>query len=508
VYRRLPSGLALKSLEIDLSKVVERAGILPPTQIPISPSEKKLSVPAGVIELMGQTLTWWPPNDLDARGAMIDIGGILLTPHKIAAGKWSTEFTSQSVSLLIAKVRYRNGQLSDPVIVHCEYHLRKAAPGQVDPRLKDALDKARGHDGDLLELAAQAHIIFEPAPRRVTVKQPGGVTSKSKPLDRTVVDFGNEEEFRNAMKMKPGTGKTGRTDEDDPGFRDLLAIIGGDIAGSLAHGDTNEDEHDKALFDGDVEDDADKWQDDEPDKHEHQMPPSKRKTLPTVIGKEAKFFTAKDVLHRRKQLVKALDLFDALLDGLKKDTSLVTSRLAAQTLFVFRLMSYGLTQVHRISEDKSQKLMVMPERMLGPDRSYSFVYRAARILRQIWAGQSSIASHIRLKSHQTELPDDIYRFIAVSRWALARAYLESKSDDAKSENSVASRMTLTLSKIGREIYAATDAMGPVDFNEEQLTISEMDAEIGYKPAQTKELMQCLVDFGTKVDQKPTMSQAE
>lgn len=496
VYRRIPPGFALNSLDMDLSKVVPRTALSLPIHIPTSPSAKESSVPAGVIELMGQTLSWWPPINLDARGAIIELNGVLLTPRETAAGKWSIEFTSQPTSLLIAKVRYQNGQLSDPVIVHCEAPLRKAAPGRIDPRLKDALDKARGPDGDLLELAAQAHIIFEPAPRRVTAKHPGGTTTKPKPKNRAVVDYGSEAEFRNAMKMKPGTGRTGRTDEDDPGFQDLLSIIGGDIAGSLPKADSYDDEQDEALLDGDAEDDADDRQVNEPDDHGRKIPPPNKKTPPYAITNDATFFTVADVLLRRKQLAKALDLFDALLEILKKDPSLISSRLASQTIFVFRLMRYGLAHVHKISDGRSQKLMVMAERGLGPDRSYSFVYRAALMLRQIWAGNDPIFSHIKLKSSQAELPDDIYRFIAVSRWALARAYLESKSDDAKSENSEPSRMTLSLSRIGREIYAATVAMGPVDAEAEEKTILEMDAEIGCTPAQTKELMQCLGDFRT------------
>jgi hypothetical protein len=357
-----------------------------------------------------------------------------------------------------------------------------------------------------MELAAQAHVIFEPAPRRLNAKYPGGTAKKTKPKDRAVIKYESEEDFRNAMKMKPGTGKTGRTDENDPAFQDLFAIIGGDIASSFPQEDTD-DEHDEALLDGDAEDDADERQYDEPDKGDGRTQRPKKKTPPPVNTKDATFFTAKDVLQRRKQLVKAIDLFDELLKGLKNNPSLITSRVAVQTTFVFRLMRYGLAHVHKISDDKSLRLMVMPERGLGPDRDHSFVYRAACILRQIWASNRSIALHIRLNSHQWELPDDIYKFIVVSRWALARAYLESKIDDAKVEDGVASKMTLTLSKIGKDIYAATAAMGPVDAEAEKQTISEMDAEIGCTSVQTEELMRCLREFVSKDDPKPTMTQA-
>lgn len=170
VYRRLAPGRALESLGIDLSKVVPRAEILPPTPISTSAAAKHSSVPAGVIELRGQALAWWPPSALPAQGAVIELGGVSLTPREGAGGKWAAEFTATPIFPLIARVRYRDDLLSDPVIVHSETPLRKAAPGQVDPRLNAALDKARGPDGDLMELAAQAHVIFEPAPRRVSTR--------------------------------------------------------------------------------------------------------------------------------------------------------------------------------------------------------------------------------------------------------------------------------------------------------------------------------------------------
>jgi len=503
MYRRLPPGRALESLGIDLSKVVPRSEILPPIPIITSAASSKSSVPAGVIELRGQALAWWPPTTFSAQGAIIELGGVSVTPREGAGGNWAADFTAKPIFPLIARVRYRDGQLSDPVIMHSETPLRKAAPGQVDPRLNDALDKARGPDGDLMELAAQAHVIFEPAPRRITAKGSGGRTSKHKSKERGVVKYESEEEFRNAMKMQPGTGKTGRTDEDEPGFQDLLAIISSGIAGSIPQEDIDDDEQDAALLAGDAEDDADEFQDHESDEDESgQQAPPQQNPPPTVVNKGAKVFTAADVLLRRKQLVKALDLFDTMIESLKKDSSLITSRLAVQTMFVFRLMRYGCAHVHNISDGGSQKLMVMSESAWA-ERRYSFVFRAAMILKQIWAGDRSIASRIRLDPRQSKLPDDIYGFIVVSRWALARAYLEAMKVDAKTPNIPPSKLTLSLRRIGKEIYAATVAMGQVDAMEERQTISEMDSDIGCTSAQTEELMRCLSDFGSEIDPKPT-----
>lgn len=282
MYRRLPPGSALECLGIDPSNVVPRTKILPPAPISTSSAVPKASVPAGVIELSGQALAWWPPKELSGQGAVIELGGESLIPNEGAGGKWTSVFTGTLTFPLIARVRYRGGLISDPVIVHRETSLRKAAPGQIDPRLNDALNKARGPDGDLLELAAQARVIFEPSPRRAIAKNPGSRTGKRKGGDAKVVAYASEEEFRKAMQ--PGTGKSGLTDEDDPGFQDLFAVIGRSIADSRPHEDTDDDDLDDDLLAGDAEDDADELQDREQDDDEvHQQTQQEKKpALPSA----------------------------------------------------------------------------------------------------------------------------------------------------------------------------------------------------------------------------------
>jgi hypothetical protein len=494
VYRRLPPGYALQSLTIDLAKLLSRDEILPPIPIATSAAEKKSPVPAGVIELRGQAVSWWPPSGMPTQGATIELFGVSLKPRQEAGGKWAAEISVTPIFPLIARVRYRDDLLSDPVIVHSEMPLRKAAPGQVDPRLNEALDKARGPDGDLMELAAQAHVIFEPAPRKVASKDSSWRTDKPKDKDHKVIEYESEKDFRNAMEMQPGTGRTGRTDENDPSFQDLLAIIGRGIAGSLVHEDPDDDQQDAALLAGDAEDDADELQDpDVEDDEGVQKEQQKQNSAPATKNKGAKVFTTKELLHRRQQLVKALDLFDAMLVGLKKDPSLITSRVAVQTMFVFRLMRYACSHIHKMAKGEPQKLMVMSECDLGADRRHSFVFRSAWALKQIWTGSDSIASRIRLDSRQSELPDDIFGFIVVSRWALARAYLEATKADEKVPGA-RSKLVLSLGKYGKEIYAETLAMGRIDALEEAQTIAEMDSDLGYTWDQTEELIRCLRNF--------------
>lgn len=504
VYRRLPRGHVLEGLGLDLSNVVSRAAIRPPVSIPLSAETKKRSVPAGVIELRDRMLTWWPPESLAATNAVIELGGVSLAPCEGPGGKWHAEFTGKVIPPLIARVHYENGMLSDPVVVHFETHLRKAAPGQIDPRLNEALDKARGPEGDLLELAAQARIIFEPVARKIVPRGAGSRTGKRGTTRREVFEYNSEDEFRNAMKLGPGTGKTGRTDEDDPGFQDLFAIISRGIVGTIPQEDMDFDEQDKGLLFGDAEDDADELQDDETGEgDDEQKTLLQQNTSPTVV-KKVNEFTVADVLRRRKQLVTALDLFDAMLDRLKKDPSLVTSRLAVQTMFVFRLMRYGVAHIHQTSDGGPRKLMVMHAVSAGLERRLSFILRSAWTLAKIWTGGKSIASQIRLDLHQTELPDDIYGFIVVSRWAITRAYLEAKNTGVSAPDREDSLLTTSLGKLAREIYSATLAMGPVDKIEEEKTIAELDSDIGCTLAQTKELLQCLRDFG-KVQSTPRIS---
>jgi len=503
VYRRLSPGQALESLGIDLTKVVPRAEVLAPIRIPTSAAVTKASVPAGVMELRGQSLTWWPACYTSAPGAIIEVGGFSLTPCEGIGGKWVAEFTAIPIFPLIAKVRYRDGRLSDPVIVHSETPLRKAAPGLIDPKLTDALDKARGPDGDLLELASQAHIIFEPAQRVHTAKGATGRSRKRKNKDHAAVSYESEEEFRNAMEMQPGTGKTGRMDEHDPGLQDLLAVITRGIADSRPQSNADDEEDDEALLAGDAEDDADELQDHENEEENNEQQTPQQQKPPLAVGNTiTRSFTADQMQLRRKQLVKAFDLFDAMLVDLTENPSLITSRLAVQTMFVFRLMRYGCAHVHNMSDGTSQKLMVMSDGGLEAERPYSFVLRTAWILKRMWTGERPVASRIRLGPRQSELPDDIYGFIVVSRWALARAYLESKKSDERVLGGKARKLTATLNRIGKEIYAATASMGRVDPNEERQTIAEMDSDIGCTSTQNEELMGCLREFGAAANQMP------
>lgn len=485
VYRRLFPGYALESLGIDLSKIVNRSEILPPIPIPNSVALKKSPAPAGVIELRNQTLTWWPPHSISATNAKIELAGVSLRPREETSGKWTAEFTAKPTLPLIARVRYHDGLLSDPVIVHSETPLRKAAPGQIDPRLVDALNKAWGPEGDLIELAAQAHIIFEPVPLMSVGKGHGGHSGKDKNKTRKVVEYENEEKFRNAM-MYPGTGKTGRMNEDDPVLQDLLAFISHDISGSIPQNDIEIDKLDEDIMAGDDEDNVDDLQNNESNEDKKiQNIPTYENILPSSdVRKDAKFFTAAEVLQRRKQLIKALDQFDTMLDSLKKDSSLISSRLAVQTMFVLKLMRYGYAHPHNLADGRTQKLMIMSEGGLGSERRHSFVFRAAWTLKKIWTGDISIASQIRLDQRQSKLPDDIYGFIVVSRWAITRAFLESRNADTKVPNEKPNKLTLSLVRLVKEIYTATTAIGKVDPIEEKKTISELDSDIGCTTVQT------------------------
>lgn len=419
-------------------------------------------------------------------------------PQENCGGKWQAEFDAELIFPVIAKVHYNNGVISDPVVVHCETQLRKAAPGLIDPRLKEALDKSRGPDGDLLELAALAHVIFETTPRKVFANRASERTGKKKDAGilREVVEYETEQQFLNAMEMQPGTGKTGRTDENDPGFLDLLAIINRNIAGSVQNVDADYDEQD--LLVGDNQDDEGSPGDNSADENEENRRPQASLTQdPTSVKNIKGLFTAADVFHRRNQLVSALDLFDVMLQRLEQEPSLITSRLAVQTMFVFRLMRYGVNHVHKTSNGGPQTLMILSDGGSGSERDCSFALRAALILKKIWTGDKSIASKIQLDPTSIELPDDIYGFIVVSRWALGRAYLEAKCADARSRIGKASKLTCSLRKMGSEIYAATAAKGQIDEIEERKTIAEMDQEIGCTSAQTEELLKCLREFAVQ-----------
>lgn len=490
VYRRVGPGTACELLGIDLTKVISIEGITQQKLAVSANDDEVLHRAAGVVELHGRQLVWWPPASEIAEGASVEIAGISYPFVSSGGEKWRTDYTGPQVYPLVAKIIYKDGVISDAVIVHVEILLRKAAPGKIDPRLVAALDQMHGGDGDLLELAAQAHLIFEAAPRTSS----GGTASAkdASVLPGKGTKYETSREFRDAMLR--GTGKTGRTSDIDATFCDLFSVIASGIETGLQSQLEDRDEDD-ALLAGE----SDEELDDPSDLAEKEIGRITQTNLkgekadvqlPAATGLRTTFKTEQIVL-RRKLLTKALDCFGQMLVAAKNDSAMSMARLPVQTVFMFRLLQYGVGHPHLLDNGGDVRLMDRSRCGLGQNGDGTFSVRVARILKEIWTGPDGLAYRVPPPSIEYELPDDITEFIVASRWALGRAYLDAKLEDQSGEYFQPSQVTRYLSKASQTIYKGTAQLGTIDGVEEQALIAKYEARLGCSEAEAQSLLKFL-----------------
>jgi proline iminopeptidase len=72
--------------------------------------------------------------------------------------------SSPPATVLVVRLAYADGRISGPTIVNDLRALRRAAPGDHDKRLNDAIDKVLAGDGDLIDLALDAQALFSDDP--------------------------------------------------------------------------------------------------------------------------------------------------------------------------------------------------------------------------------------------------------------------------------------------------------------------------------------------------------
>ena len=487
LYRRMPPHTVLGELGIDLRRTLTRESISAPPAQPRAHKAELHSAPPGEMELLGKTLTWWPPAGVDAKGATIRIRSVEIRPHALSLAKWTAELPVSPSFPVIASVAYADGQLSDPVIVHGTTRLRRAAPSDIHAALSDALSKARKGEADLLELALQAHIIF--APDHQAESQSSGQRSQ-KPAEKTgkAVQYATPEEFRNAVALRAASGKTGLFAHDDPGLQEVLSIVLRGINASMPQYDADADEEsdDADLIAGDTEDDDSELQ---AANEEDATEDSEAAAKPTENEHD---FTPEEVLRRRGYLLRALDRFYDLLRDLAENPSKITTRIAGQAIFFLWLIRYGCRFEHPGVTRGPSRLMVLYPRT-DSEREYSFVIRAMRVLMMLWRGKNAIATHITVDPGHGELHDDLYGLVVHSRWALARAYLLALDGDA----SLAQR----ISAAALEILPATHRLGPVNAEAERETMMLLDADLGCTRSQTEGLLRCYEKFETSAKLK-------
>lgn len=478
VYRRFPPGQGLKVLGLDLSRVVEKSRIRPPKPSNQIFESGASATPAGSVEVVERSLTWWPPNGAEAKGAAILIHDETFATAPIGNGQYRTQLTMDPIFPLVVKVRFGNGKISDPIIVHDETALRIASPGVTDRRLRNAFDRVQRGEDDIIDLALQAHLIFEPAGNQEIRIGRATRTGRQATEGAEKRDYSTPEEFRQGVSLKPANGRSGRFSVEDPGLLDLLAIIlrgVTDVAGKEAR--RRQDEEEAAdLIAGENEDG------DELAKPEREEEPEVGAAAPST-ERGQRIFTPAQIERRRSQLKKAIGSFEKMLQELSAKPNGVSGRLTAQTIFILNLMLFACTKEHRTADGTSIRLMALaPGSTL--DREITFAVRAGRILQTIWLGGrgGSIIDKLEVDRRHGSVTDDIFFLIVMSRWAIARACL------ATADRAGKDGLTRILQSMAIKIYQASTRCGPVDAEAEYRFMIKLDEVLGFTEADTAKLV--------------------
>ena len=479
VYRRVAPGTVRDALDLDLKTELSRSKLRP-----VVPNDEEADAEvgrfdAGYIELSGRTLRWYPIREIDGVGSTIQLGQ-LSAEVRVLHGRLCAELASQPAGALIAVVTLRSGEISRPVIVHDERALRRAAPGQIDGRLREAFDRIRSGDEDILDLAQYAHIIF--APDAVQEGRSGGGrrSEGSRRGDRKAVIYDTPEQFRQGVALEPATGASGRFSVDDPGLLQVLAIVmrGVGAVGASEDSEIQEREADTDLEAGDSEDDADSAETDESDGDVNTS------HWPLQVGK-SRIYTSEQITRRRNRLKKTMDAFQELVEGLVNAPSHVSSRVATQTAFMIQLMMFACTRAHTREDGSEIKLMVFYPTH-DADREFSFALRVARMLKSIWIGNNCVAQDVVISADHGSLPDDIVSWIVLSRWAIARASLAGRG--------LAGILPSKIDEVAKGVYAATKRLGPVLHEAEAAMMRELDSQIGLSANDSAELLRHAGEF--------------
>ena len=487
VYRRFPTGRGLELLGLDLSKIIQRESIRQTETETEMFESGNSAVPVGMIELLERSLTWFPPKSENPTGANIIVAGSLHAVVPVGNGQCRVQLPSDPVFPLIVRVQFSDGRISDPFIVHDETLLRLASPGVTDRRLRSAFNRVLSGEEDIIDLALQAHLLFEPD--EGMANRQGHATERSEhvPTETEPREYDTAEEFRSAVTIHPGTGESGRFSLEDPGLLDLLAIILHgitDVGGKEAR-KRHDEEEERDLQAGETED-GDEINDIAP------VGGVDNSTMASGPSGE-RVFTPANLEKRRKQLLKALVSFDKMLGHLVEKPNLISNRLTAQTAFILNLMLFACTKDHLKPDGTKVKLMDFAPGSTG-DRELTFAVRAGRLLKQIWVGgrDGPLVDHLSIDPHHEAMPDDVFFLIVMSRWAIARAFL------AVSETSTGKQLSAILQASAVNIYRSTLRYGPLDEVAEQGFIERLDSSLGFQKPETENLIKHCRQFATAV----------
>lgn len=475
VYRRVKPGTIRAELQLEIGAELPRTKILPLVKNSSSAANVVPSFHLSHMELVGNELFWFPEAKVNATNSQILLGDIALPCSEKAAGRWGAVLTTNRSKLgspIVARVRLASGLESSPVIVHEEAALRRAAPGKTNRDLQAAIDRILEDEAEIIDLVPHLRHIFAPE----VIAPPGhsgGSPQKEKvPKPKHDVEYSTAAEFRRALTVQPGDGRSGRFSFNDAGLVQVLGLVMKGISsfGPASSEDEVDDDNDQDLLEGDIEDDAP--QDDDQSDPSVQLDGKRKRVVRHA-------FTEEEIRSRRQKVLKAIEAFDDLLADLSAGRGKISTKLAGQSTFMIRLMMWACTFEHRREEAPGVRIMYRNLRHHS-ERDSSFVFWAARIMRTLWTGKNPLARRIAIDHRQESLADDMVAWIVLSRWAIARAELATRE--------VTDILANEIRRIAPEVFAATRELGQVDPTAEELQMRDLDRSFGCTQHETESLL--------------------
>lgn len=474
IYRRLAPNTVLQKLKIDLDKVLSRDQLADPLNREPPRSDKK-GAPAGVIELTPSGVSWWPPAGIDPQGATIKIGSESVSPKPVTSVRWAAAFVEPGRYPVVARVHYKSGRIGGPVLVHAPLRLQKHAPGVMDPRINDAINRINSGEGDLLDLAQQANSIFasdKPSRARPIL---GGRQRRVREQLGQGQQFDSAEEFARALAAKQANGNSGRIVEGDQSLQGICAIALRGIMAALENPDEEPETNDDDLIAGDDEDEPASMVD---STESAVATPTPRPAAKPGVSTGP--YTAEQVDSRRKRLVRVLDKFDEMLKGLRREPTTVSTRLLLQTLFVIGLLRYGCAFEHRGAPAGWTRLVRVASDF-GRERKYTFAVRAVWMLMELWVGSNPPVAGMGIEPSEEGMADDVFAFVVASRWAIARSYLSTREESETHATHIL--------RVAPGLFRSTMRFGPVDANAEAETMRLLDEGVGAGQDDSEELVE-------------------
>jgi hypothetical protein len=484
VYRRLPRGMALPMLGIDVSREVKPNVLGSPTRHPFVRGAGKIL--AGQVEVTGKMVRWWPSPQVSGEGATLLSGGD--EQPMVGGGSFFSALLGRVPTFpMVVRFRLADGKITEPTVVHDSQRLLASSPGIVDGRTMRMFQDVEAGRADLIDLAQRATQLFAIAPER---PRGGGGGKREETETKGTGAYATPEAFRAALELPTSAGPAGlgpRFVTRDPTLLQLLRIIMRgiidvpDFGADLAKERERERDEDKRLFEGEKEDGDEKTTKSTEDLEDESEPPE-TPVPQEEAPKKKEFYTLQDIERRRRYLMKALAKFDALLKRIETDTGPVDENLIAQATFIFSLMSVAVTMPHRLESGSSRTLMTFEP--TNDSRDSSFVIRAAQTLQTIWVGHGQtppIAPRLPTLPKNLPPPQDLGIFVVMSRWVMARAHGAVAKGRSKDLLKIVGKVTV-------QVFGATARFIHVDPAEGERLIRQLDASVGFLPAETDDLL--------------------